>query len=430
MAFGLLSRLFGRRKLPSELGYEDARHVLESHQLAAKRELAARNDAPPEALYYLACDDDAAVRGLVAGNPATPHQANELLRTDADDDVRAELARKIARLMPGMPESELTALQQKTIALLERLAEDELPRVRAVIAREVAACRTIPKRLALRLAHDAEIAVCGSILQYSPLLADEDLIEIVATTRVRGAVEAIAKRNGLAADVAEAIVASLDIPAIAALLANPDAEIRDQTMNRIIEQASAIETLHMPLVMRTDLSMRAIRRIATFVSRALVDELCRRNGLDGETAFALKARAQTALEAEIDAAGRSLTVEAVRKAYAKGDLGDEIITGAATMARREPVVTALSLLTGVAPGTIEMVIDAQSGRGITALCWKAGLSMRTALSVQAHIAHVPVANLVLPREGFDYPLAESELNWHLQYFGIDAGVSPGTTSPE
>lgn len=418
MAIGLLSRLFGRRKLPPELRYEDARQVLEGHQLAAKRELAARNDAPPEALYYLACDDDAEVRGLVAGNPSTPHQANELLRTDADDDVRTELARKIARLMPDMPEGELTALQQKTIALLERLAEDELPRVRAVIAREVAACHFIPKRLALHLAHDAEMAVCGSILQYSPLLSDEDLKEVIATTRVRGAIEAIANRKGLSGDVSEAIAASLDIPAIAALLANPSAEIREQTINRVIAEASAIESWHMPLVMRTDLSLRAIRRIATFVSRALVEELSRRNGLDDETALLLKGRAQAALEEEIDAAGKPITVEAVRKAYAKGDLGDEIVTGAATMARREPVVTALSLLTGVPPGTIDMVLDAQSGRGITALCWKAGLSMRTALSIQAHVAHVPQANLVLPRDGIDYPLAESELLWHLQYFGI------------
>ena len=44
MAFGLLSRLFGRRKLPAELRYEDARQVLESHHLAVKRELAGREE--------------------------------------------------------------------------------------------------------------------------------------------------------------------------------------------------------------------------------------------------------------------------------------------------------------------------------------------------------------------------------------------------
>src|SRR5690606_18302083 len=115
MAIGLFSRLFGRKKLPSELRYEDARRVLESHHKATKRELAARADAPPEALYYLACDDDRQVRGLVAANPATPIQANELLRTDSDGEVRQELARKIARLMPDMEAGELTPPPQRSL---------------------------------------------------------------------------------------------------------------------------------------------------------------------------------------------------------------------------------------------------------------------------------------------------------------------------
>ena len=44
MASGFLARWFGRKRLPSELRYEDARRVLESHQQKAKRELAARED--------------------------------------------------------------------------------------------------------------------------------------------------------------------------------------------------------------------------------------------------------------------------------------------------------------------------------------------------------------------------------------------------
>ena len=95
MASGFLARWFGRKRLPSELRYEDARRVLESHQQKAKRELAAREDAPPEALYYLACDDDPEVRGLVAANRSAPIQANELLQDDTSAEVRGELARKI-----------------------------------------------------------------------------------------------------------------------------------------------------------------------------------------------------------------------------------------------------------------------------------------------------------------------------------------------
>jgi len=426
MAFGLLSRLFARRKLPAELRYEDARRVLESHHLAVKRELAGRDDAPPEALYYLACDDDLEVRSLVAGNPAAPMQANELLRTDVDGEVREELARKIGRLMPDLPSGELTTLQRRAVELLERLAEDELSRVRAIVAREVAHCPTIPRSLALRLARDVEIAVCGPMLQYSPLLSDEDLIEIVATTRVHGAVEAIAKRDGLGGDLTAAVAATLDVSAVAQLLANEKAEIREETLNKVIAQAAGIEVWHRPLVMRADLSVRAMRRIATFVSRSLIDELGRRHDLDDDTALWLKARAQASIEADDAGSEKPLTVEAMRDAHKEGRLGDEMVTGAATLAHRQPVVTALSLLAGVPAHMVETVIDSRSGRGISALCWKAGLSMRTALAVQTHIAHVPTGNLVLPREGIDYPLKENEIRWHLQYFGIDAGSArPG-----
>jgi hypothetical protein len=66
MGFGLLSKLLGRPRLPDRLRYEDARDVLEGHGRRMKRELAGREDAPPETLYYLACDDDLEVRSLVA----------------------------------------------------------------------------------------------------------------------------------------------------------------------------------------------------------------------------------------------------------------------------------------------------------------------------------------------------------------------------
>ena len=61
------------------------------------------------------------------------------------------------------------------------------------------------------------------------------------------------------------LVKSLDVPGVAALLVNPDARIRKETLERIVEQAEEIEAWHMPLALRADLSARAIRRIAGFV---------------------------------------------------------------------------------------------------------------------------------------------------------------------
>ena len=418
MASRFLSRLFGRKKLPAELQYEDARRVLEGHQLAAKRELASREDAPPEALYYLACDDDPFVRGLVAANRSAPVQADELLSGDNDSEVRGELARKIARLMPDMPLTERTAIQDRMVDLLEKLAADELPRVRAIVASEIAGCPTVPAALARRLARDAEIAVCGPVLEYSPLLSDEDLIEIIATSEAKGAAAAIARRAVVSQTVSDAVVSSRDEEAVQELLSNDGARIREDTMERIITRAPGMKTWHRPLVMRPELSVRAMRRIATFVSRALIEELRRTHDLDKETVAWLKARAQSRIE-EGDEVPEPAPREDIREAYAAGQLGDELVMEAATTSQRASVVLALSLLSGIPPKSIEEVMAAQSGRGIAALCWTAGLSMRTALAIQTYVVRVPKANLVLPREGIAYPMGEDEMRWHLQYFGIE-----------
>ena len=46
---------------------------------------------------------------------------------------------------------------------------------------------------------------------------------------------AIARRNGLSSKVSDAVATTLDIPAIAALLANPSAKIRAQTLEKLVE---------------------------------------------------------------------------------------------------------------------------------------------------------------------------------------------------
>lgn len=158
MRLGFLKNLFGGEKLPAKLRYEDARAALESRSLDVKRELAARRDAPPETLYYLAGDPDASVRALVAGNPATPFQADENLGEDEEGDVRAELARKIARAVPDMAAGEVRDVRNRVVTLLERLARDELARIVAIRTR-LKAAQTQPlsdEQIALAAAQAAE----------------------------------------------------------------------------------------------------------------------------------------------------------------------------------------------------------------------------------------------------------------------------------
>lgn len=410
-----------RRRLPDKLSYEQARDVLQEHSQAMREDLARREDVPPEMLYYLAGDREPSVRQLVAANPAAPIHADEILADDPNGEVRGELARKIARLVPGLSAAQHAELSKRALVIFEQLAQDQLPLVRKIVAEEIKNADGVPRHIIQKLARDAELVVCGPILEYSPLLADEDLIEIIATSHVDGALSAIARRRQVSEPVADEIVASLDIPAVAALLANPNAQIRQDTLDDIVAQAENIEPWHRPIVLRPDLSLRAIRRIAGFVAQSLLQELGARHDLDRETRTLLRERIGKRIKTEKtpsdqDEMARQLAT--IHTAFQEGRLDDETISDAAQSGRRAQVVLALALLAGLPEEPIEKIFQAKSGKGITALCWKAGLSMRTAHTIQTAVARLPPDLIILPRNGFDYPMDETELAWHLNFFGI------------
>ncbi len=418
----MIGRLLGRPSLPQDLSYEKARGALETRSLDLRRELSARTDVEPEILYYLAGDDNAGVRRNVAANPTTPQHANRLLADDRDDEVRCELAAKIARIVPDLDPNEADRVRDLAIEVLEKLAADHLPRVRQIVAEEIKHSNRVPRAVVQRLARDVESIVAAPVLEYSPLLSDQDLIEIVASGAASGALQAVARRRNVSAPVSDAVVATLDIPAVAALLVNPSAQIREEALDRIIENAEGIEDWHRPLVVRSDLSLRAVRRIAGFVALALLEILEQRTGLDARTSAEIKKRVRERIQAEDlseDSAQRTAQAkERVAQALRAGHLDDEFVANAIEANDRAGVVHALAELMKVAPFAVERVLAARSGKGATALVWKAGLQMRTALKLQTLMLKLPAHEIVPARNGVDFPLTPDEMNWHLGYFGI------------
>jgi hypothetical protein len=46
--------------------------------------------------------------------------------------------------------------------------------------------------------------------------------------------------------------------------------------------------------------------------------------------------------------------------------------------------------------------------------------MRVAVKIQATIAHLSGAKIVMARDGVHFPLSPEEMAWHLSFFGIGA----------
>jgi len=417
---GFLKRLLKTKELPEKLSYEEARSVLETRKKQLEEELADRADAEPEMLYYLAERGAPKVRRKVAANPVAPAAANRFLADDTDADVRAELAQKIGRLLPDLLASENERICELTLETLQRLASDQLTRVRAILAAEIKSLDCVRKDIVLALAHDVEETVSVPILEYSPLLSDHDLLEIIASARAQNALAAVARRRGVSERVSEVIVASLDVEAVSALLSNPNSTIREHTMERIIDQAQAIANWHGPLVKRSDLSLRAMRRIAGFVGAALIRHLMEHSGLDEESILHLKRCLRDRLdhdEEEAETKENKARV-AVRSAKERGALDEHYVEEAVESGQRDIVMEALALLSNAQRSTIERIFSSRSSKAITALVWKAGLTMRIGFKIQTMLLRLPADELLPARAGVAFPLSEEEMRWHLSYFGF------------
>src|SRR5579871_6849559 len=76
--------------------------ILENRARESEDYLIRNADVGSAVFEYLAQYGAPATRQAVAANPLTPARINRVLADDSEENVRAELAVKIARLMPGL----------------------------------------------------------------------------------------------------------------------------------------------------------------------------------------------------------------------------------------------------------------------------------------------------------------------------------------
>lgn len=378
---------------PGEPDYEAAMRIAEGEDVEERLKLALSNQVAPEILYYLAEDEDPRVRLAVARNPGTPRHADSFLARDGDVDVRSELAGKIARLTPDLDAEQRAAIRKMTVEVLETLARDEMTRVRAMISATLKDVPMAPPEVVSRvietLARDENIEVSGPLLENSPLLSDAVLLEIIDSPPVQGAVAAISRRWEVSTEVSDAIIDTDEEPAIVALLRNESAQIREETLDRLIETAASRPGLHEPLVRRPRLSSANAVKLAKFVAVALVAELKRREELDDHTSGLLSEELARRIEEDPQAA----------VALASG--------------RRAFLMAALSLRSGLEEPVVHSLISSRNAKAMTALAWKAELNMGFALQLQLRLGNIEPRSAIRPDQDGRFPLSEEDMNWQI-----------------
>jgi len=418
---GFLKRLLGGVVRP--LNYDRAKELAAHPDAKVRAELADRTDVKAEILYFLAEDGDPEVRRRVAANANAPAQANLLLSGDQSDAVRGDLAAKIARIAPGLSAHEQDRLRRVTYEALDVLARDQIPKIRQILAEALKDVADAPPDVIRRLARDAELVVAGPVLQYSVVLNDEDLLEIIGANPIPGALAAISRRSVVNVRVCDAIAATEDVDAIAVLLGNPSAQIREETLDRLADRATNIEAWHKPFIERPHLSAKTATKLARFVAASLLQTLAARQDLGSEAVAAVAAVVARRID-EIEGAAepKGVSDEAalmarIRAMNAAGKLDENCISAALASGDAAFVVAALSLLSELPLPLIRKVVDTRSAKGIIAVGWKAGMSADLAAQFQVKLLRLPVSKILNPEAGGKHPLSVDEMEWQLEFFG-------------
>lgn len=383
---------------------------------------SASKAADRDVLAILVADPAVTVRATLALNPVAPPEVDAALACDRDERVRALLGRKLAALVPTLNDEAQAVLRQHTLTILKQLVADEAERVRATIADVLKSMPEAPRNLILALAHDPKIMVCEPVIRFSPVLTSEDLIALIVAAPTPDTITAVARRPALDARVSEAIVQAAHSDAIAALLENPAAQIIEATLDALVARAAREVAWQEPLVRRPALPLAAARLLAETVAVHLLEVLSARSDLP----VALEAQVRDRLRRErpaVENAERPAKPESEIEAAWKracrlrdtGQLTEQTFIDVARRGDAGLLGAMLALKASVAAEVVERAVALRSPKGLIALAWRAGLSMRSAQALQIVLGRLPPDQIIAARPGAVFPMSQQEMRWQLEF---------------
>ena len=313
------------------------------------------------------------------------------LLTDRSADTRVSTAEKIAS---EFSQGNLSQ-RERTLAveIFRLMMQDAETRVRQALAQELKACPYLPHELANLMAHDVE-QVAVPVLQFSAVLTDADLVDIVETLN-RSKQRAVAKRSRVSAAVSAALVDHGDSEVVIELLRNTGATIEEPALLQAVQKHGADESVMRPLVDRAELPLTVAERLVTKVSEEMRRVLVLRHKMSDDLAQSLTQRTR-----------ERVTVGMLNPGISDGEV-QRIVTQLRTEGRLTPSLllrmlcegdlrffeAAMATLAGIPWLNAARLIHDAGQRGLAALCRASGLpdqlypAVAAALMVARETAH-------------------------------------------
>jgi uncharacterized protein (DUF2336 family) len=287
---------------------------------------------------------------------------------------RAEATRSLARawLFSDMSNDDRAAAEGALLMLLD----DASPLVRQAMAEVFSRSADAPAAIVQALSLD-QVSVALPVLEYSPLLIDADLVDIIATGN--GVMQcAIARRVDLPAAVCAAI-AEVGTPAAALeLIENPYAELAPFSWDRIVERHGHLAAIRESMLVLEDLPAATRLALVAKLSDTLAQFVVARNWLSADRAHRIASEARDRCTVNVAARSRGDDMcSLVRHLRATGQLTAGLILRALLSGNFELFDRALVELSGLPQARVSALVYDRGGASLNALLTRAGLPEST-----------------------------------------------------
>lgn len=191
------------------------------------------------------------------------------LLQDPNADNRAAAASKVASTFG---DADLSVSERKIAEDIFRvMLKDASVRVRQALAESLKQNPDVPHDVATNLAKDVD-EVALPVVEFSSVLTDKDLIEIVRTRDAR-VQKAVAGREGVSENVADALADTGNEEVVATLVGNESAQITEGTYDKVLDKYGESDAVKGPMAKRGELPIGVAERLVTLVSEKLRDHI-------------------------------------------------------------------------------------------------------------------------------------------------------------
>jgi len=295
---------------------------------------------------------------------------------------RAEATRALARawLISDLSEDDRAAAEGALLMLLD----DASPLVRRAMAEVFSRSVDAPAAIVQALAVD-QPSVSLPILEFSPLLIDADLVDIVATGNDETQC-AIARRISLPASVCAAIAEVGTASAALELIENPYAELAPFSWDRIVERHGHLAAIREAMLVLEGLPAATRYALVTKLSDTLAQFVVARNWLSADRAGRIATEARDRSTVHIAARSQGVEMEGlVHHLRATGHLTAGLILRALLSGNIDLFHCALAELSGLPIARVSALLHDRGRASLQALLIKARLPESTFAAFQVAI---------------------------------------------